>query len=148
MNLRDILPIAKAVTVTAAGGKAATTATISFTTSVAAVTDVATETVTGAGKETQGAGASVGVDAGTGAEVCPKDRSTVVGASVGAVLGACLIASLISLGVVLRRQKGDRRGEAKGMLYLPGTPPVEMDSRYVVELDSRAKHELGGQPSP
>lgn len=142
LNLRDILPIAKAVTVTVAGVKSGSTATISFTTSVAAVTKIATETVTDAGRETLG----VSTDAVANANACPKDRSTIVVASVGAVLGACLIASLIALGVVLQRQKGHRRAEARGMFYLPSTPPVEMDSRYVVELDSRAKHELGGRP--
>ncbi|KFX96205.1 hypothetical protein V490_03469 [Pseudogymnoascus sp. VKM F-3557] len=85
------------------------------------------------------------------AEECPKDNTTVVGASVGAVLGAGLIASLIALGVVLRKQKrtGGFMGvgpDGKGVFYPAGTVPAEMDSRYVVELDSRAKHELeGGQ---
>lgn len=85
---------------------------------------------------------------GATAEECPEDKSTVVGASVGAVLGAGLIASLIALGLVLKRQRGMAMGvgpDGKRAVYYPaGMDPAEMDSRYVVELDSRAKHELEG----
>lgn len=83
---------------------------------------------------------------GVTVEECPEDKSTVVGASVGAVLGAGLIASLIALGLVLKRQKAMGVGlDGKPAGYYPaGINPAEMDSRYVVELDSRAKHELEG----
>lgn len=139
LNPRDVIPFAKPITVTVAGG---TTMTASNTGSgtAAVVTETTTTTkVVGAAGET--------ADVCSAAGACPKDNSTVVGASVGAVLGAGLVASLIALGFVLRRQRKTVAlvgADGKGAFHPAGTVPVEMDSRYVVELDSRAKHELGG----
>ena len=131
LNPRDVLPLVKAVTQTVAG---ATTKTGSG--SVMTETETKTIKLDAAGQTTAVSGATV-------AEVCPKDNSTVV----GAVLGAGLVASLIALGMVLRRQRNVMGGvgsDGKGAFHPAGTVPAEMDSRYVVELDSRAKHELAG----
>lgn len=139
LNPRDVLPLVKAVTQTVAG---ATTKTGSGS----VVTETETKTI-----KVDAAGQTTAVSGATAEEECPKDNSTVVGASVGAVLGAGLMASLIALGMVLRRQRrvvggiGRVGADGKGAFHPAGTVPAEMDSRYVVELDSRAKHELSGQ---
>lgn len=135
LNPRDVLPLVKAVTQTVAG---ATTKTGSGS----VVTETETKTI-----KLDATRQTTAVSGATAAEVCPKDNSTVVGASVGAVLGAGLVASLIALRMVLRRQRNGMGGvgsDGKGAFHPAGTVPAEMDSRYVVELDSRAKHELAG----
>ncbi|KFY30239.1 hypothetical protein V493_02048 [Pseudogymnoascus sp. VKM F-4281 (FW-2241)] len=139
MDPRDVLPIVKPMTltvtskVTGMGGAAAVAET---------ETKMETKTV-----KVNAAGQTTAVT-GVTAEECLEDKSTVVGASVGAVLGAGLIASLIALGLVLKRQKGLAMGvgpDGRRAAYYPaGMDIAEMDSRYVVELDSRAKHELEG----
>ncbi|OBT76063.1 hypothetical protein VF21_03492 [Pseudogymnoascus sp. 05NY08] len=148
LNPRDVLPIAKAITQTVAGG---TTVTMTMTGSAGVVTETETKIETKTVK-LDAAGQTTAVSqssSGATTEECPKDNTAVVGASVGAVLGAALVASLIALGMVLRRQRrgggGVVGGDGKGAFHPAGTVPVEMDSRYVVELDSRAKHELAGQ---
>ncbi|OBT62447.1 hypothetical protein VE03_08624 [Pseudogymnoascus sp. 23342-1-I1] len=136
LNPRDVLPLVQAVTQTIAGA-------ITKTGTAAVVTQTETKTV-----KLDAAGQTTAVSGPTTAEECPKDNSTVVGASVGAVLGAGLLASLIALGMVLRRQRKTGAfvgADGKGAFYPAGIVPAEMDSRYVVELDSRAKHELSGQ---
>jgi hypothetical protein len=144
LNPRDVLPIAKAITRTVQGS--GTTMTGSAAVVTETETKIETKTV-----KLDAAGQTTAVSqSGSGAttEECPKNNTAVVGASVGAVLGAGLIASLIALGMVLRRQRratGVLGGDGKGAFHPAGTVPAEMDSRYVVELDSRAKHELAGQ---
>ncbi|KFY51811.1 hypothetical protein V496_08770 [Pseudogymnoascus sp. VKM F-4515 (FW-2607)] len=124
LNPRDVLPLVQAVTQTVAGGSTKTG-------TAAVVTETQTKTV-----KLDAAGQTTAVSGAT-AEVCPKDNSTVVGASVGAVLGAGLVASLIALGMVLRRQRetvAGVRGDGKGAFYPAGTVPTEMDSRPESQL--------------